>query len=97
MHASKYGTKSPAQTYHVELVHISKLLVQPQKTGESGNPFLVVPVNLKVINEPTAGGFRLISSLNHVPMRKSFPFLNVFEVIDLVPQTWVKGNGPVIR
>ena len=67
------------------------------KLANLGIPFLVVPVNLKVINEPTAGGFRLISSLNTVPMRKSFPFMNVFEVIDLVPQTWVKGNGPVIR
>ena len=97
MHASKYGTKSPDQTYHVELVHISKLLVQPQKTCESRNPFLVVPVKLKVINEPTAVGFRLIASQDHMPMRKSCPFLNISQVIGLVPQTWVKGNGPVIR
>jgi hypothetical protein len=68
-----------------------------RKLANLGIPFLVVPVNLKVINELTAGEFRLISLLNPVPMRKSFPFLNVFEVIDLVPQTWVKGNGPVIR
>ncbi len=65
--------------------------------GNLGIPFLVVPVNFKVFNEPTAGGFRLILPLNPVLMRKSFPFLNVFEVIELLPQTWVKGNGPIIR
>ena len=47
MHASKYDTKSPAQTYHVELVHISKLLVKPQKTGESGNPSFSGSCNIK--------------------------------------------------
>ena len=46
----------------------TKIAGAPKETGESGNPFLVVPVNLKVINEPTAGGFRLIASLNHMPM-----------------------------
>ena len=55
------------------------------------------PVNLKVINEPTLGGFRPIASLNHMPMRKSCHILNVFEFIELVPQTWVKGNGLIIR
>jgi|GEM_PF-1844759 len=94
--------QNTAQNLQLRLIMLNLCIFQKcwcnlRKLANLGITFLVVPVNLKVINEPTAGGFRLISSLNHVPMRKSFPFLNVFEVIDLVPQTWVKGNGPVIR
>ena len=94
--------QNTAQNLRLRLIMLNLCIFQNcwcnlRKLANLGIPFLVVPVNLKVINEPTAGGFRLISSLNHVPMRKSFPILNVFEVIYLVPQTWVKGNGPVIR
>ena len=94
--------QNTAQNLRLRLIMLNLCIFQNcwsnlRKLSNLGIPFLVVPVNLKVINEPTAGGFRLISSLNLVPMRKSFPFLNVFEVIDLLPQTWVKGNGPIIR
>ena len=94
--------QNTAQNLRLRLIMLNLCISQNcwcnlRKLANLGIPFLVAPVNLKVINEPTAGGFSLISSLDHVPMRKSFPFLNVFEVIDLVPQTWVKGNGPVIR
>jgi len=55
MHASKYGTKSPTQSYHVEIVNISKLLGKCKKLANLGIPFLVVPVNIKFFNEPSVG------------------------------------------
>ena len=68
-----------------------------RKLANLGIPILEVPVNLKVINESTAGVFPLHLITDICADAKVIHFFKVFEIIDLVSQTWVKGNGPVIR
>ena len=71
--------QNTAQNLRLRLIMLNLCIFQNcwcnlRKLANLGIPFLVVPVNLKVINEPTAGGFRLISSLIPVPIAKVISF-----------------------